>query len=229
MQFDTSSRKQWGGYLILLMTAGLAAWTRNSPRDTSVGYPTNKERNSYSVAARSSISHQATSTQKQSDRYRSRRWALLILPVFAFLLAIIGALSLLADPIRPVDMVVSSEDPLDGALLQVNTRVTDQRVIIERVITPEPSWVVIYRTLEDRQPTFTEPLGLIQVEAGESEGIRLSLNHSVAAGDSLAAVLHVDAGKRGFFEYPYGPDQPLLIDGRTVTTVFTPQVETASR
>lgn len=89
--------------------------------------------------------------------------------------------------------------------------------------------MVVYRTLEDQQPNFTDPLAMINVQAGESGNMRFSLNQSVVAGDRLAAVLHVDAGAPGVFEYPYGPDQPLLIDGRTVTTVFTPEAEMVLR
>lgn len=91
----------------------------------------------------------------------------------------------------------------------------DGRLIIPAVTVPEPAWLVIHA---EREGQVGEVLGYAAVEAGRNEAVEVVIE-PLAATDRLAAVLHVDAGTMGTFEFP-GPDEPLLENGAAVWQSF---------
>jgi hypothetical protein len=113
-------------------------------------------------------------------------------------------------PIRPA---VEAEDQV----LRDNGRLA-----IAAVTMPEPAWLVIRA---ERDGQVGEVLGYAPVEMGRNEAVEVVID-PLAATERLTAVLHLDAGTPGAFEFP-GPDEPLLFDGEPVARSFA--IERAMR
>ena len=137
------------------------------------------------------------------------------------LLVAMCAVTVLVQQRQPIGTAVDGDDPDAQALIAINSREADHAIVAERVVTPEAGWLVVYLQRAGAGPDFDAPVGTAQIQRGESRGVRVPLEQSIAAGTPLSAVLHIDAGSPGGFEYPFGPDEPLTIDGNTVTTPFT--------
>jgi hypothetical protein len=91
----------------------------------------------------------------------------------------------------------------------------DGRLIVDEVVAVEPGWLVIQTEAGGEAGTV---LGYAAVDEGESEQVQVTIE-AAGADPLLRAVLHVDSGTEGTFEYP-GPDQPVRIDSETVANVF---------
>jgi hypothetical protein len=87
-------------------------------------------------------------------------------------------------------------------------------VAAARVTSDGPGWLVIYRDV-DAAPGPV--LGWAAVTTGVSWNVRVKLGPGLT--QHLWAVLHVDAGEMGSFEYP-GPDAPVAVDGRIIRKRF---------
>ncbi|MDG6256905.1 MAG: hypothetical protein QCH35_04825 [Methanomicrobiaceae archaeon] len=88
-------------------------------------------------------------------------------------------------------------------------------VTIDEVVSNGTGWVAIHNNL------FEHPGGIIgyaQVENGTTENVTVTI-HTFVATDSLFAVLHMDAGEEGVFEYP-APDTEQMADGQLVILPF---------
>lgn len=97
----------------------------------------------------------------------------------------------------------------------------DNSLMISKVRATQPGWVVIYGDT-DGQPG--EVVGWAPVRQGENDQIKLTLTgtsvQSAVSGGMLWAVLHVDMGAPGTFEFP-GVDAPLKdASGNLVMTSF---------
>lgn len=91
----------------------------------------------------------------------------------------------------------------------------DGRLTIDLVVAVEPGWIVIQAEAAGEAGDI---LGYAPVEEGENEQVEVIIEAS-GADPLLRAVLHVDDGSTGEFEYP-GPDQPVRLDSETVAAVF---------
>jgi hypothetical protein len=228
MRFYGNRRKEWAGYVVILITVVLAALTRNRPRyrstaDGKGGAPV------YTSSDRTASPYATRRLQPESvDRYRSRRLLLLLLPLFALLLAAIIGLTLLSQRRDPNVGGASGGVPSANAAIEVNPQAANDSVTVARVVAPQGGWVALYRTDANGQPNFNAPVGRAQVQAGENTDIQVPLEQPVGGDEALAAVLHADAGTSGTFEYPNGPDAPLTVDGSTVATMFAVQNSAAA-
>lgn len=79
----------------------------------------------------------------------------------------------------------------------------------------KPGWIVIY-TDQNGQPGTV--LGYAAVPAGISEDIKVTIDTAKET-NKLIAMLHIDAGKIGTFEYP-SPDVPVKNGNSNVMAVF---------
>lgn len=95
--------------------------------------------------------------------------------------------------------------------------ITDGRVIIDRVVSDGPGWVVIHITT-DGSPGLIIGRGV--VESGETTDLAVEIDAEQAT-EQLFAMLHVDAGQEGVFEFPDGPDVPATQDDALVNTPFS--------
>ncbi len=104
-----------------------------------------------------------------------------------------------------------------GALIQVPSMamVMGKELVINRVQSPGDGWIVIHAASgANGEPG--DVLGSAPVKAGVSTDVLVKVS-SVAP--ELVAMLHVDKGALGVFEFP-GVDEPLLVDGKPVVSVF---------
>lgn len=93
--------------------------------------------------------------------------------------------------------------------------VQDSTVTISRVVATQPGWVVIHID-QDGKPGPV--IGHAAVPAGESTDVKVQIDVSQAT-ERLWAMLHVDAGTMGEYEFP-GPDAPVKVGDEIVMAPF---------
>lgn len=104
-----------------------------------------------------------------------------------------------------------------SALIQVPSMamIMGNELVINRVQSPGNGWIVIH-AMSGANGELGAVLGSVPVKAGISTDIVVELSE---VAPELIAMLHVDKGAIGVFEFP-GADEPLLIDGKQVITPF---------
>ena len=85
-----------------------------------------------------------------------------------------------------------------------NQAVKSGSILVNMVDAMQPGWVAIFTDKND-QPDIL--LGYTAVPAGSSADIKVTIDTAKAT-DKMIAMLLLDAGKTGTFEYP-GPDEPV--------------------
>ena len=91
---------------------------------------------------------------------------------------------------------------------------------IDRVTVPDPAWLVIHALNEGQ---VGEVLGYTAVSAGTNEELAITIN-PLQATPQLVAMLHVDEGEPGTYEFP-GPDNPWLAEGEAVAADFDVDIQ----
>jgi plastocyanin len=104
----------------------------------------------------------------------------------------------------------------EARLIVPDQHIESAGVVVSDVIIREPGWIVI---AADQNGSPGDVIGYQQIDAGRTQEVVVLIN-TLQATETLHAVLHVDAGQPGVFEYP-GPDQPLQVNGEPVSAVFT--------
>lgn len=88
-------------------------------------------------------------------------------------------------------------------------------VTIDRVVTDEPGWLVLHA---DNGGAPGAVVGHSAVEPGENLNVELQVDAAQAT-PTLYAMLHVDRGTLGTYEFP-GADTPVRLGGNVVTPPF---------
>lgn len=109
-----------------------------------------------------------------------------------------------ADEIVPA--VIVGDQTLDG-----------QVVTVAAVTAAQAGWMVIHADDSGAPGTV---LGQTRVSIGESTDVLVGLEEAVEGEVTLWAMLHVDEGEAGIYEFP-GPDGPVLLDDAIVMASFT--------
>jgi len=94
--------------------------------------------------------------------------------------------------------------PLTNDIVAKDQIVKSDSVLVNMVVAMKPGWVAIF-TDENGQPGTL--LGYVAVPAGTSNDIKVTID-SKKATDKMIAMLTIDAGTIGTFEYP-SPDVPV--------------------
>ncbi len=104
-----------------------------------------------------------------------------------------------------------------------NQPVVNGMITVSEVIAAQDGWIAVHMFDRDGK-LLLEPLaGLTQVKAGTSRDVQVKLDPSLAAGEKLMPMLHIDAGTRGTYEFPNGPDVPVMVGDQIVMMDFTIQ------
>ena len=115
-------------------------------------------------------------------------------------------------------LIFSFETDTGSYLITENQRLgEDGTVQIPVVVTDVESWVVIHA---DEGGTPGTIIGRRKVVAGIHRNVRVEVNEDDVTA-TLYAALHLDMGERGAFEYPAGPDTPLLWEQSPIQAPFT--------
>jgi plastocyanin len=101
-------------------------------------------------------------------------------------------------------------------------KIADGQVIIAEVVSDGPGWLVIHAQADGKPGPI---LGYSPVANGTNSNVPVHLDLS-AATTTLFAMLHIDAGTVGAWEFPGGPDTPVLVNGQMVSPAFKLQVVT---
>lgn len=98
---------------------------------------------------------------------------------------------------------------------------TNGTLVVERVTIPQAGWIVVYKAGPDGKLLVSPNIGRVEIPGGTSREVVVRLAEEVAEGATLWAMLHIDEGVSGTFEFPGGPDSPIVIDGVPVMAEIT--------
>ena len=96
-------------------------------------------------------------------------------------------------------------------------------VIVADVFSVGPGWMVIHNQLNGN---IGDPIGETQLAIGDNKNVVVKIDPSKAT-PVLYAMLHVDAGTVGKYEFP-GPDVPVMLNGQMVSPGFKATLQSAS-
>lgn len=105
------------------------------------------------------------------------------------------------------------------ASLVVGENVSDERVMVEMVQSPEAAWIVVHEN-DNGKPGMR--VGLAHIDAGISRMVEVELE-GMAEG-SLIVVVHADKGTLGEFDFDMdnmmgSPDRPFFVNGAELAEV----------
>lgn len=93
----------------------------------------------------------------------------------------------------------------------------DGEIIIAGVVSTQPGWAVVYAM--DEAGELGQILGTAPVKTGVNNTLTVTIDPAQAS-QTMTAILHVDEGKSGEFEYPDGPDEPLQREDGIIADTF---------
>lgn len=97
-------------------------------------------------------------------------------------------------------------------------------VTVDSVVAVQPGWMVIHSDDGDKPGPV---LGQTQVISGVNYAVTVSLDPPLAGDSKLWAMLHVDEGEAGVYEFP-GADGPVIISDTVVMTPLMAEVTAAA-
>lgn len=111
--------------------------------------------------------------------------------------------------------------PTQGAAPTGTIEVSDQPVkdgtiTISKATISQDGWIVVHKAGPDGKLLLTPVIGQVQIKAGESTNVAIKLTEAVAEGAPLWPMVHIDAGQKGVYEFPNGPDVPVVANGAPV-------------
>ena len=114
-----------------------------------------------------------------------------------------------------------SSTPATEARVQPAVEVQDQKpmdgqVTIDKVVAEKDGWIVIHIEKDGKPGPI---IGYAPVKAGENTNIQVTIDLEKAT-ETLFAMLHVDEGQMGTYEFPNGPDVPVKVGDKVVVKPF---------
>lgn len=107
---------------------------------------------------------------------------------------------------------------LEASVMVSDQAVKDGMVTIDQIVAADPSWIVIH-TEVDGSPGPV--IGFAPVAAGTNANLEVEIELE-AATPTLFAMLHIDAGSLGEYEFP-GDDVPVRVNDSIVNVPFSLQ------
>ncbi len=92
----------------------------------------------------------------------------------------------------------------------------DGKVVIDKVVAEKDGWIVIHIEKDGKPGPI---IGYAPVKAGENEKVEVTIDLEQAT-ETLFAMLHVDEGQMGTYEFPNGPDVPVKVGDKVVVKPF---------
>ncbi|MDX1614311.1 MAG: plastocyanin/azurin family copper-binding protein [Candidatus Promineifilaceae bacterium] len=141
-----------------------------------------------------------------------------LLMLFALLMALLLAACTGATEVAPTETETpeSEMEEVTPAVTVEDQELTDSTVTVASVTAAEPGWMVIHA---DDNGAPGQVIGQAAVETGENSDVVVEIDQA-AATETLYAMLHVDAGTQGEYEFP-GADAPVSVDDSIVVQPFT--------
>lgn len=110
----------------------------------------------------------------------------------------------------------------------------DDQLVVQNAVTIAsinsfiPGWIAIHRVLEDGKIDTSRSIGRSPVVQGLNENVAVTLRAYVEDGETLTAVLHIDEGTKGTYEYP-GADAIAQLGSINIRDNFVVTVDDASQ
>jgi hypothetical protein len=112
--------------------------------------------------------------------------------------------------------LAAAEEPIVPSVTVADQEITDGKVIITEVVSDGPGWLVIHAQADGRPGPI---LGYSPVADGAHADVFVEIDAANAT-KTLYAMLHIDAGEVGTWEFPDGPDAPVKVGEQVVTPPF---------
>ncbi len=91
--------------------------------------------------------------------------------------------------------------------------IVDNSITVPTVMAAQDGWLVVHQNTPDNKPGPV--IGHTAVKAGVNMNVKISLDPAPKPGDKVWAMLHIDVGQKGAYEFP-GPDAPVIQNGDIV-------------
>jgi plastocyanin len=119
-------------------------------------------------------------------------------------------------PAFKVTAGLAPSQEIEPAVTALDQRIADGKVTIQEVVSAGPGWLVIHAQADGKPGPI---VGYSPVAAGANSNVVVELDLS-AATVTLYAMLHEDGGQVGNWEFPDGPDTPVMVNGQVVSPAF---------
>jgi hypothetical protein len=141
----------------------------------------------------------------------------------------IAVLALGASACTSMDKPATPPPPPPGPKAEL--AVSDQSirrgtVTIDHVMMEQDGWVVVHEMSADGKPVAPGSIGHTAVKKGMADKVVVRLTKRIKKGSKLMAMLHVDTGKMGRYEFgtrSQAEDKPLMMGSAPVVKVFNVQ------
>lgn len=117
---------------------------------------------------------------------------------------------------QPQATAAPAQAAATGTISVVDQPVKDGAITVAKASISQDGWIVIHKAGPDGKLLLTPVIGQVQIKAGDSTNVVIKLTESVADGAPLWPMLHIDEGQKGVYEFPGGPDTPVLANGGPV-------------
>ena len=114
------------------------------------------------------------------------------------------------------DTAEPETEAVTPAVAVEDQELSEGTVTVASVTAAEPGWMVIHA---DNNGAPGQVIGQAAVETGENSDVVVEIDQT-AATETLYAMLHVDAGTQGEYEFP-GDDTPVSVNDSVVVQPFT--------
>ena len=127
-------------------------------------------------------------------------------------------------PIGKVMATTSSSNSNVTPSVTVNDQASDgTSVTVADVVSAGPGWIAIHR---QDSGGVGPPIGYAALKEGDNKDVVVKIDPSKATPE-MYAMLHVDAGTVGAYEFP-GPDAPVMVNGQMLAPSFKINSATSS-
>jgi LPXTG-motif cell wall-anchored protein len=103
-----------------------------------------------------------------------------------------------------------------GTIQVADQRVVNNTITVAKATISQDGWIAVHKAGPDGQLLLTPLVGIAPINAGDNANVVVTLTEPVAAGAPLWPMLHIDAGAIGAYEFPGGPDVPVVANGMPV-------------
>jgi hypothetical protein len=127
-----------------------------------------------------------------------------------------GALALVAG-------CATGGDPGVAPRLVASAQPAAATVTIDEAALSGPGFVAIHPTDAEGRPLVPASIGAASIPGGQSRNIAVTLNEPVHPGDRLIAMLHLDSGQPGVYEFgsaSIAEDKPVMYRGKPVSAAI---------
>lgn len=97
-----------------------------------------------------------------------------------------------------------------GSIEALDQKIVDGTIVVKLASISQDGWIVVRKAGPDGKMQVSGEIGKVRIRAGDNADVVVPLSEAVADGAPLWPMLHIDAGDIGVFEFPGGPDTPVV-------------------